>query len=92
VVKIFDKKTMTQSQSHFTNDGQSVSQSVLALSPCMAHDHILHLWGITATVIFVVGRHLWREDGSVIHHLSCQLSLHNMNISLNIYKCTNYLS
>jgi hypothetical protein len=51
------------SQSHIATDGRSVSKS-WCRAPSGAHDQIF-ITVLTVTVLFFMGRPLWREDGSV---------------------------
>jgi hypothetical protein len=53
----------SQSQIHIATVGQSVSKSWCRV-PSGAHDQIF-ITVLTVTVLFFVGRPLWREDGSV---------------------------
>jgi len=59
------RRVQSQNQSYFATDGRSVSQSVLALSNSGTPDQILVVVK-TITLLFVMGRSLWREDGSVV--------------------------
>jgi hypothetical protein len=54
----------SQSQSHIATDGQSVSK-YWCRAPSGTHDKIFSYYYLTVMVLFLWGRPLWREDGSV---------------------------
>jgi hypothetical protein len=59
------RHSQSQSQSHFTTDGQSVSQSVLVSSPVRGSWPDIYFYFESYCPVYM-GRPLWREDGSVI--------------------------
>jgi hypothetical protein len=77
--------THSQSQSHIATDDQSVSLSVMVSSP---------VWGswpdisycVTVTVLYLGGRPLWREDGSVV----CQ-SVSSIRSIVSMYSYNFYI-
>jgi len=81
IEKLTVTQLIRQSQSYFTNNGrsvsQSVSQSVLALSPSGTHDHILIVVK-TVAGLFVMGHPVERTS------LSCDRS-QSLSVSSDIY-------
>jgi hypothetical protein len=61
-----------QSQSHIATDSQSVSKS-WCRSPSRAHDQIF-ITLLTATVLFFVGRPLWRQVGVCLLYMLLTLA------------------
>jgi hypothetical protein len=56
---------LSEPESELLCNWRSVSQSVLALSPCWTHDHILVVVK-TFAFLFVMGRSPCRKDGSIM--------------------------
>jgi hypothetical protein len=73
-VPVFTRISPSRSRSYFMTEGQSVCLGVG--HPFGAHDQILLflLFCRKMALLFVLGRPLWREDGSVICSAICQWS------------------